>query len=94
MQSKAPEVSEVPLHKLLAEVLAGDPTDGRFEVQYQPIVRLAGGATVAVEAAASWKHPRVRQVAPAHSLPRQSGQGRRRCWMIAFSTRRVRMPKR
>lgn len=68
MQSKAPEVSEVPLHELLAEVLAGDPTDGGFEVQYQPIVRLAGGATVAVEAAASWKHPRVGQVAPAHFI--------------------------
>jgi diguanylate cyclase len=65
MQSKAPDVGEVPLHELLAEVLAGDPTDGGFEVQYQPIVRLAGGATVAVEAVACWEHPRAGQVARA-----------------------------
>lgn len=65
MQSKAPDAGEVPLHELLAEVLAGDPAGGGFEVQYQPIARLAGGATVAVEAVACWEHPRVGQVAPA-----------------------------
>jgi diguanylate cyclase len=65
MKSKAPEVGEVPLHELLAEVLAGDPAGGGFEVQYQPIVRLAGGATVAVEAVACWEHPRPGQIAPA-----------------------------
>jgi hypothetical protein len=32
MQSKAPDVGEVPLHELLAEVLAGDPADGGFEM--------------------------------------------------------------
>jgi len=68
MQSKAPDVGEVPLHELLAEVLAGDPTDGGFEVQYQPIVRLAGGPTVAVEAVACWQHPRVGQFAPAQFI--------------------------
>jgi EAL domain-containing protein (putative c-di-GMP-specific phosphodiesterase class I) len=65
MQSKATDVGEVSLHELLAEVLAGDPSDGGFEVQYQPIVRFAGGATVAVEAVACWEHPRVGQVARA-----------------------------
>jgi EAL domain-containing protein (putative c-di-GMP-specific phosphodiesterase class I) len=65
MQSKAPDVGEVTLQELLAEVLAGDPSDGGFEVRYQPIVRLAGGATVAVEAVACWQHPQVGQVAPA-----------------------------
>ncbi len=44
-------------------MLAGDPAGGGFEVQYQPIVRLAGGATVAVEAVACWEHSRVEQVA-------------------------------
>jgi diguanylate cyclase len=63
MQSKAPDVGEVPLHELLVEVLAGDPTDGGFEVQYQPIVRRAGGATVAVEAVACWEHPRAGHIA-------------------------------
>lgn len=65
MQSKAPDAGEVPLHELLAEVLAGDPSDGGFEVRYLPIVRVAGGATVAVEAVACWEHPRVGQGAPA-----------------------------
>lgn len=47
--SKAPEAADVPLHEILAEVLAADPAAGGFEVQYQPIVRFAGQATVAVE---------------------------------------------
>jgi diguanylate cyclase len=64
MQSKAPD-AEIPLHERLVELLAGDPADSGFEVQYQPIVRLAGGATVAVEAVACWQHPQVGQVAPA-----------------------------
>jgi diguanylate cyclase len=68
MQSKAPDAGEVPLHELLAEVLAGDPTDSGFEVRYQPIVRLAGGATVAVEAVACWQHPRVGEVAPVQFI--------------------------
>jgi EAL domain-containing protein (putative c-di-GMP-specific phosphodiesterase class I) len=61
-------VSEVPLHELLAKVLAGDPTDGGFAVQYQPIARLASGATVAVGAAASWEHPERGQVAPTQFI--------------------------
>jgi EAL domain-containing protein (putative c-di-GMP-specific phosphodiesterase class I) len=59
MQSKARDAGEVPLHELLAEVLAGDPTGGGFEVPYQPVVRFAGGATMAVEAVACWQHLRV-----------------------------------
>jgi hypothetical protein len=34
-------------------------------VHYQPIVRFAGEATVAVEALACWQHPLVGRVAPA-----------------------------
>jgi EAL domain-containing protein (putative c-di-GMP-specific phosphodiesterase class I) len=45
------------VHELLAQVLAGNPAAGGFEVQYQPIVRLAGSETVAVEALACWRHP-------------------------------------
>lgn len=62
MQTKAPGASGVPLHEILAEVLAGNPAGGGFEVQYQPIVRFAGGATVAVEALACWEHPEVGRV--------------------------------
>ncbi len=56
--------AEIPLHELLVEVLAGDPADSGFEVQYQPIVRIAGGESVAVEAVVRWKHPVVGKVEP------------------------------
>ena len=62
------DTAEVPLHERLVEVLAGDPADSGFEVQYQPIVRLAGGATVAVEALARWQHPIVGKVEPAQFM--------------------------
>lgn len=68
MQSKAPEGAEIPLHERLVEVLAGDPADGGFEVQYQPIVRLAGNATVAVEAVACWQHPAVGKIERAQFM--------------------------
>jgi EAL domain-containing protein (putative c-di-GMP-specific phosphodiesterase class I) len=58
------DTAEVPLHELLVEVLAGNPADSGFEVQYQPIVRLAGQATVAVEALVRWQHPVVGKVEP------------------------------
>lgn len=58
------DTAEVPLHELLVEVLAGNPADNGFEVQYQPIVRLAGQATVAVEALVRWQHPVVGKVEP------------------------------
>lgn len=59
------DTAEVLLDELLAEVLAGDPADNGFEVQYHPIVRLASQATVAVEALVRWQHPIVGKVAPA-----------------------------
>ena len=59
------DAGEIPLHELLAEVLAGDPADGGFEVQYQPIVRFGGEATVAVEALARWEHREAGKVEPA-----------------------------
>jgi EAL domain-containing protein (putative c-di-GMP-specific phosphodiesterase class I) len=65
MQTKAPVATEVPLHELLAEVLAGDPAAGGFEVHYQPIVRIASQATVAVEAFACWRHPELGTVEPS-----------------------------
>lgn len=68
MPIRAPGASEAPLHEILAEVLAGDPAGGGFEVQYQPIVRFAGGASVAVEALARWEHPEVGRVEPAQFM--------------------------
>jgi diguanylate cyclase (GGDEF)-like protein len=52
------------LPHLLARALAGDPADAGFEVYYQPIVRFADGATVAVEALARWTDPAVGPVDP------------------------------
>jgi hypothetical protein len=74
MQSKAPDVGEVRLHELLAEVLAGDPAGGGFEVQYQPIVRLAGGPTNAVEAVARRQHTSVGELVRRSSLLRRACQ--------------------
>ena len=62
------DTAEVPLHELLVQVLAGDPGDNGFEVQYQPIVRLAGHATVAVEALVRWQHPMVGKVEPVQFM--------------------------
>jgi EAL domain-containing protein (putative c-di-GMP-specific phosphodiesterase class I) len=56
------DTAEVPLHELLVQVLAGNPGDSGFEVQYQPIVRLASHASVAVEALVRWEHPSVGNV--------------------------------
>jgi diguanylate cyclase (GGDEF)-like protein len=52
------------LPHLLARALAGSPAAAGFEVYYQPIVRLADGATVAVEALARWTDPVVGPVDP------------------------------
>ncbi|HET9517736.1 MAG TPA: diguanylate cyclase, partial [Actinoplanes sp.] len=49
---------EVDLPRLLARALgSGAPGAAGFEVHYQPIVRFADGATVAVEALARWTDP-------------------------------------
>ena len=52
------------LPHLLARALAGAPAAAGFEVYYQPIVRFADGATVAVEALARWTDPVVGPVDP------------------------------
>lgn len=68
MQIKALGASDVSLHEILADVLAGDLAGGGFEVEYQPIVRFTGGATVAVEALARWEHPAIGKVEPAQFM--------------------------
>ena len=52
------------LPQLLAGALAGDPGAAGFEVYYQPIVRFADGAIVAVEALARWTDPVAGPVHP------------------------------
>ncbi|HEY7272456.1 MAG TPA: EAL domain-containing protein [Actinoplanes sp.] len=52
------------LPHLLARALTGAPAAAGFEVFYQPIVRFADGATVAVEALARWTDPVVGPVDP------------------------------
>jgi diguanylate cyclase len=64
MQSQAPDASNVQLHELLAEVLAGNPATAGFDVHYQPIVRFDNHSTVAVEAVPRWQHPDSGQIEP------------------------------
>jgi diguanylate cyclase (GGDEF)-like protein len=52
------------LPHLLARALSGSPAAAGFEVNYQPIVRFADGATVAVEALARWTDPVAGPVDP------------------------------
>jgi EAL domain-containing protein (putative c-di-GMP-specific phosphodiesterase class I) len=56
--------SRADLPHLLARALTGDPAAGGFEVYYQPIVRFADGAIVAVEALARWTDPAAGPVDP------------------------------
>jgi diguanylate cyclase (GGDEF)-like protein len=49
--------------------LRGAVQKGELRVQYQPIVRLAGGAAAAFEALMRWQHPARGRVAPAEFLP-------------------------
>jgi diguanylate cyclase (GGDEF)-like protein len=53
------------LPTLLAGALAGEPERTGLDVHYQPIVRMADGGTVAVEALARWNHPLMGQVPPS-----------------------------
>jgi diguanylate cyclase (GGDEF)-like protein len=52
------------LPTLLAAALAGAPNWTGLDVHYQPIVRMADGGLVAVEALARWTHPRIGRVPP------------------------------
>ena len=52
------------LPTLLAQALRGQPGGAGIDVQYQPIVWMEGGATVAVEALARWTHPALGAVPP------------------------------
>ncbi|HET6214372.1 MAG TPA: EAL domain-containing protein [Micromonosporaceae bacterium] len=52
------------LPTLLAAALRGESGAGAIEVQYQPIVRMDDGVTVAVEALARWTNPTLGCVPP------------------------------
>jgi diguanylate cyclase (GGDEF)-like protein/PAS domain S-box-containing protein len=43
--------------------------DGGFEIHYQPLVNLAGGAVTACEALLRWRHPDRGMVSPAEFIP-------------------------
>ena len=53
----------------LSTALAHAAERGEIEVRYQPIVLLDGGATVAFEALARWRHPTRGLLAPAAFVP-------------------------
>jgi diguanylate cyclase (GGDEF)-like protein len=48
---------------------------GEFRLQYQPMVRLADGATAGVEALVRWRRPDGRYVAPADFVPMAEENG-------------------
>ncbi len=56
--------TDLDLPALLARALADSPADAGFEVHYQPVVRLADGVVVAVEALARWRDPEAGVIDP------------------------------
>jgi diguanylate cyclase (GGDEF)-like protein len=52
------------LSTLLADALADPPEKSGLDVHYQPVVRIADGAHVAVEALARWTHPVIGAIPP------------------------------
>jgi diguanylate cyclase (GGDEF)-like protein len=48
---------------------------GEFRLQYQPLIRLADGATAGVEALVRWRRPDGRYVAPADFVPMAEENG-------------------
>jgi diguanylate cyclase len=52
------------LPTLLAEALSAEASPAGLDVLYQPVVRMADGALVAVEALARWTHPRSGPLPP------------------------------
>jgi EAL domain-containing protein (putative c-di-GMP-specific phosphodiesterase class I) len=78
----------------VAADLPGAIERGQLSVQYQPIVDLAGGTIVAVEALARWSHPRWGMIPPSVFVPIAEQQGliatidRRVLWEACEQTRR------
>jgi diguanylate cyclase (GGDEF)-like protein len=62
---RAEAVDRLRIETELRRALAG----GQLELQYQPIVDLAAGATVALEALLRWHHPTRGLLLPAQFLP-------------------------
>ncbi len=48
---------------------------GEFRLEYQPIVRLGGGAVAGAEALVRWRHPRRGTIAPSEFLPLAESSG-------------------
>jgi diguanylate cyclase (GGDEF)-like protein/PAS domain S-box-containing protein len=62
---------ELELKNALADALG----NGELQVYYQPIVRLDGGATLALEALARWLHPEWGWVQPSEFIPIAESDG-------------------
>lgn len=58
-----------------ATLVGGAAERGELGLVYQPIVALADGATVAVEALVRWRHPRLGLLGPESFLPRLARDG-------------------
>lgn len=63
------------LQQLLADALADDLPAAGFGVHYQPIVRLADGEVIAVEALARWSHAKLGEIEPRRFIALAESQG-------------------
>ena len=66
--------AEVRRHTLAA-AMPGALARGEFTLNYQPLVRLADGAMVGVEALARWYHPVLGLIGPAQFIPSAEDTG-------------------
>jgi predicted signal transduction protein with EAL and GGDEF domain len=56
---RARQALEAELRQVVARADAADPACGALALVFQPVVRLADGAPVSVEALVRWHHPRA-----------------------------------
>ncbi len=59
----------------LADDLAGAIERGEFRLEFQPIIRLGGGAVAGAEALLRWRHPRRGTIPPGDFLPIAEASG-------------------
>jgi diguanylate cyclase (GGDEF)-like protein len=83
---------ESELRQVLAHPDADDPVCGALALVFQPVVSLADGAAVSVEALVRWHHPRRGVVSPATFVPIAEDTGLARPlgrWVLAAAFRQL-----
>ncbi len=83
---------EAELRELLAHSDASTPHGGALALVFQPVVRLADGAPVSVEALVRWHHPRRGVVPPVAFVPLAEETGLARAlgrWVVGAACRQL-----